>query len=68
MLSRRRRLGELPQQEQGEASADDVHGRAAAGASSELPAGLKPRRTGLGANSADHRTQQASDPGVVPEQ
>lgn len=68
MWSRRRRLGKLPQQEQSEAGADHIHRGATPGPPGQLPAGLQPGRTGPGADSADHRTQQASHSSMVPEQ
>lgn len=67
LLSRGRRLGELPQQEQSEASEDDVHGGAAASVAGQLPAGLEPGRPGPRAYRTDHRAQQAGHPGLVPE-
>lgn len=67
MNHRRVRLRRLPQ-EQGEASAHDLHGGAAAGTAGELPARLQPRRSRSGAHRPGHRPQQACDAGVVPEQ
>jgi len=61
-----RGFGGLPQ-EQGEKGPDDLHRGAAAGAASQLPDGLEPRRPGPRADRSDHGAQQKGHAGLVPE-
>ncbi|KAL1117161.1 hypothetical protein AAG570_004488 [Ranatra chinensis] len=67
LIRRGRRFRIVPQQEQGEESEDDIHGRAASSAPGQLSAGLQPRRSGPREDSPDHRAEQEGDPSVVPE-